>query len=105
MCPFSDLGYIPECHHGCDRSPAESPLRLLLHGLQGPTAALPLRLKIYQGEIHEGFVLGSAKRWSPDLVNFATALAYHFFLALPAVFTQPKDNILAEPCARALPLL
>ena len=33
----------------------------------------------------------------PGLVNFITALAYHFCLALPAVFTQPGGHLLAEP--------
>ena len=31
-------------------------------------------------------------------MNFVTALAYHFCLALPAVFTQPADHLLAKPC-------
>ena len=34
-------------------------------------------------------LLGSAIRWSPGLVNFVTALAYHFCLAMPAAFMQP----------------
>ena len=38
---------------------------------------------------------GLANRRSPDLVNFVTALAYHFCLALPAAFTQPGDHLLA----------
>ena len=32
---------------------------------------------------------GSAKRWSPGLVNYVAALAYHSYLALRAAFTQP----------------
>ena len=40
-------------------------------------------------------IQGSAKRRSPGLVNFVPALAYHFCLGLPAVFTQPGDHILA----------
>ena len=47
---------------------------------------------------------GSAKRRSPGLVNFVTALAYHFCLALPAAFTQPGDHLLAEPCRLRRPL-
>ena len=43
-------------------------------------------------------IQGSAKRQSTGLVNFVTALAYHFYLALPASFTQPGDHLLAEPC-------
>ena len=31
-------------------------------------------------------------------MNFVTALAYHFCLALPAAFTQPGNYLLAEPC-------
>ena len=34
---------------------------------------------------------GSAKRWSPGMANFLTALAYHFCLAQPAAFTKPGD--------------
>ena len=45
-------------------------------------------------------VQGSAKRQSPGLVNFVTALAYHFCLALPAAFTQPGDHLLDDPCVR-----
>ena len=43
-------------------------------------------------------VQGSAKRWSPGLVSFVPALAYHFCLDLPAAFTQPGACLLAEPC-------
>ena len=42
------------------------------------------------------YIQGSAKRWSPGLVNFVTAVAYHLYLALPAAFTQPGDHHLAE---------
>ena len=45
---------------------------------------------------------GSARRRCPGLVNFVTALAYHFCLALPAAFTQPGDHLLAEPCTPAV---
>ena len=41
---------------------------------------------------------GSAKRWTPGLVNFVPAVAYHFCLALPAAFTQPGAHMLTEPC-------
>ena len=41
---------------------------------------------------------GRAKKWSPGLVNFVTAVAYHFCLSLPAAFTRPGDHLLAEPC-------
>ena len=37
-------------------------------------------------------IQGLAKRLSPGLVNFVTALAYHSCLALPAAFTQPTTN-------------
>ena len=39
------------------------------------------------------FVQGSAKRRSPGLVNFVTALAFHSCLALPAACTQPGDHL------------
>ena len=35
---------------------------------------------------------------SPGLVNFVSAVAYHFCQALPAAFTQPGDHLLDEPC-------
>ena len=43
-------------------------------------------------------VQGSAKRRSPGLVTFVTALAYHFCPALPAAFTQPGKRSLEIPC-------
>ena len=43
-------------------------------------------------------VQGSAKRLSPGLMKFAAAVAYHFCLALLAIFTQPGAHILAELC-------
>ena len=42
-------------------------------------------------------VQGSAKRQSPGLVTFVTALAYYFCLALPAAFAQPGTILLAKP--------
>ena len=45
-----------------------------------------------------GALQSSAKRRSPGLVNFVTALAYLFCLDLPAAFTQPGSCILGEPC-------
>ena len=44
-------------------------------------------------------VQGSAKRRAPGLVNFIPAVAYHFCLALPAVFAQPGALVSAELCA------
>ena len=41
---------------------------------------------------------GLAKRQALGSVNFVTALAFHFCLALRAPFTQPGDHRLAEPC-------
>ena len=41
-------------------------------------------------------VQGSAKRRSPCLVNFVAAVAYHFWLALPAAFTQPGNHIFSR---------
>ena len=43
-------------------------------------------------------IQGSAKRLWPGLVNFITAVAYHFCLSLPAAFTQPGRSLLADPC-------
>ena len=44
-------------------------------------------------------VQGLVKRRSPGLVNFVIAFAYHFYLALPVAFTQPRAHLLAaEPC-------
>ena len=35
---------------------------------------------------------------APGFVNFVLALAYHFYLNLPAAFTQPGARLLVEPC-------
>ena len=43
-------------------------------------------------------VQGSAKRLRPGLVNFVTAVAYHFCLAMPAAFKQPGASTLAGLC-------
>ena len=48
-------------------------------------------------------VQSSAKRWFQGLVNFVSARAYHFCLALPAEFTQPGNHLLAELCT-SIPL-
>ena len=40
--------------------------------------------------------LGYTKRWSQGLVNFVSALAYHFCLALHAAFTQPGVHLLSS---------
>ena len=32
------------------------------------------------------------------MVKFVTAVTYHFYLALPAAFTQPGAHLLAVPC-------
>ena len=45
-----------------------------------------------------GRVQGSARRLSPGLENFVTAVAYHFCLSLPAAFTQPGSRLLADLC-------
>ena len=34
------------------------------------------------------------------MVNFATAVAYHFCLNLPAAFTKPGQSLLADPCTK-----
>ena len=44
-------------------------------------------------ERQELYVQGSAKRRSPSLVDFVTALAYLFCLGLRAAFTQPGDHL------------
>ena len=44
------------------------------------------------------YLQGSAKRCSPGLVNFVTALACHLCRTLLTAFTQPEDYLIAEPC-------
>ena len=39
-----------------------------------------------------------AKVGAPGLVNFITAVAYHFSPSLPAAFTQPGASTLADLC-------
>ena len=43
-------------------------------------------------------VQGTTKRLRPGLVNFVPAVAYGFFLNLPAAFTQPGWSLLVVPC-------
>ena len=43
-------------------------------------------------------VQSSAIVGSPGLVNFITAVAYHFCPSLPAAFTQPGASTLADLC-------
>ena len=43
-------------------------------------------------------IQGLAKRRYPGLISFVPAVAYHFYLAMPAAITQPGDNLIAEPC-------
>ena len=45
------------------------------------------------GEIVQDPVQRSAKVGAPRLVNFITAVAYHFYPSLPAAFTQPGASI------------
>ena len=40
--------------------------------------------------------------WYPGLVNFVTAVAYLFCLALPTAFTQPGVHLLPGPCTTDL---
>ena len=40
----------------------------------------------------------SAKVGAPGLVNFITAVAYHFCLSLTTAFTQPGASTLANLC-------
>ena len=40
---------------------------------------------------------GSAQRRAPSLVNFVPVVAYHFCLALPEAFKQPRDHLLTDP--------
>ena len=49
-------------------------------------------------DLHE--VEGSAKRRSPGLVNFVSALSSRFCLTLPAAFMEPGVCLIAEPCTR-----
>ena len=47
--------------------------------------------------IHEAMkppLLGSPKECFPGLVNFVIAVAYHFYLTLPVVFSQPRVRLL-----------
>ena len=50
------------------------------------------------GNLCSSGVQGSAKRLLSGIVNFVTAVAYHFFLCLPTAFTQPSGRLLVKPC-------
>ena len=62
-----------------------------------PTAALKLSDKNKESE-GGGLIQDSAKRLRPGLLNFVPTVAYHFYLNLPAAFTQPGRSLLADPC-------
>ena len=44
------------------------------------------------------YLQGSANPQTPGLLNFVTAVAYHFCLNLPRAFSQPGARGLADPC-------
>ena len=48
---------------------------------------------------------GSPKECFPGLVNFVTAVAYHFCLNLPRAFSQPGKHSFGDPCTKCLPNL
>ena len=57
---------------------------------------------LYVALIHTfGDIQGSANPRTPGLVNFVTAVAYHFCLNLPEKFSQPGARGLANPCTKA----
>ena len=45
------------------------------------------------------YVQRLAKVGAPGLVNFTTAVAYHFCPSLPAAFMQPGASTLADLCS------
>ena len=49
---------------------------------------------------HYLIIQRSAKVGAPGLGNFTTAVAYHFGLNLPAVYTQPGAQTVADLCNR-----
>ena len=52
--------------------------------------------------MHQTDIQGSANPRTPGLVNFVTAVAYHFCLSLPKTFSQPGVRGLADPCTWAM---
>ena len=44
------------------------------------------------------YIQGLQKEWAPGLKNFVPALAYHFCLALPAIFPQPGLHSFGDSC-------
>ena len=69
----------------------------LLRG-NSPKERKMLDVAIICFESKSSFRETSAKIGAPGLVNFITAVAYHFCLKLPAVFTQPVSLTLADLC-------
>ena len=45
-----------------------------------------------------GILQGSNVMPFPGLVNFVSAVAYHFSLNLIAAFSQPGNGLIVEPC-------
>ena len=91
----------------CVRSGLEHSANLFYHLIEAESAGLlevaeprhvlqPERLaKHFCGHLAFGH---SANPRTPGLVNFVTAVAYHFCLNLPRAFLQPGKNSFGDPC-------
>ena len=88
---YNPYQFRAQTNHAVVRRPAATnrgscPLR--------PIPITPLKLNL-QREYRDR--LKGGPRY-PGLVISVAAVAYHICLALPAAFTQPGANLLAEPC-------
>ena len=63
-----------------------------------PYFICPLSVHAHLISARHLYTQGSPKECFPGLVNFVTAVAYHFCLNLPRAFSQPGKHSFGDPC-------
>ena len=63
-----------------------------------PYFICPLSVHAHLISARHLYIQGSPKECFPGLVNFVTAVAYHFCLNLPRAFSQPGKHSFGDPC-------
>ena len=70
-----------------------------------PYFICPLSVHAHLISARHLYIQGSPKECFPGLVNFVTAVAYHFCLNLPRAFSQPGKHSFGDPCILNLKVL
>ena len=63
-----------------------------------PYFICPLSVHAHLISARHLYIQGSPKECFPGLVNFVTAVAYHFCLNLSRAFSQPGQHSFGDPC-------